>query len=118
MKKIAAYIDSWRERALQGVGIPGDSDTVGYILLGLAAVNHTSDEATDAMARFVKGQQYPNGRWRVFAHRPPIESSDIQVTAVSMRPLQLYGPKRTPHRVSGGDQTRSELVDQSAASND
>jgi squalene cyclase len=43
------------------------------------------------MARFVKGQQYPDGGWRVFAHRPPIESSDIQVTAVSLRSLQLYG---------------------------
>ena len=93
VKKIAAYIETWRERALQGVGIPGDSDTVGYILLGLAAANHPPDEATDAMARFVKGQQYPDGAWRIFAHRPPIESSDIQVTAVSMRSLQLYGPK-------------------------
>jgi ankyrin repeat protein len=93
VKKIAAYIDTWRERALQGVGIPGDSDSVGYILLGLAAANHPADEATDAMARFVKAQQYPDGGWRVFAHRPPIESSDIQVTAVSLRSLQLYGPK-------------------------
>jgi squalene cyclase len=93
VKKIASYIETWRERALQGVGIPGDSDTVGYILLGLAAANHAPDEATDAMARFVKGQQYPDGAWRIFAHRPPIESSDIQVTAVSMRSLQLYGPK-------------------------
>jgi hypothetical protein len=93
VKKIAAYIETWRERALQGVGIPGDSDTVSYILLGLAAGNHAPDEATDAMARFVKGQQYPDGGWRVFAHRPPIESSDIQVTAVSLRSLQVYGPK-------------------------
>lgn len=93
VKKIAAYIDTWRERALQGVGIPGDSDTVGYILLGLAAENHPADVATDALARFVKGQQYPDGGWRVFAHRPPIESSDIQVTAVSLRSLQLYGLK-------------------------
>ncbi|HLF83886.1 MAG TPA: ankyrin repeat domain-containing protein [Blastocatellia bacterium] len=93
VKKISAYIETWRERALQGVGIPGDSDTVGYILLGLAAENHPSDEATDAMARFVKGQQYPDGGWRVFAHRPPIESSDVQVTAVSLRSLQVYGLK-------------------------
>jgi ankyrin repeat protein len=92
-KRIAAFLETWRERALQGVGIPGDSDTVGYILLGLAAENHPSDAATDAMARFVKGQQYPDGGWRIFAHRPPIESSDIEVTAVSLRSLQLYGPK-------------------------
>jgi len=93
VKKIAAYIELWRERALQGVGIPGDSDTVGYILLGLAAEKYQSDEATDAMARFMKGQQHPNGQWRIFAHRPPIESSDIQVTAVSLNALRLYGPK-------------------------
>ncbi|HXF39825.1 MAG TPA: ankyrin repeat domain-containing protein [Blastocatellia bacterium] len=93
VKRIAAYIESWRERALQGIGIPGDSDTVSYILQGLAAANHPADEATDAMARFVKGQQYPDGGWRIFAHRPPIESSDIEVTAVSMRALQLYAPK-------------------------
>lgn len=91
--KIAEFVEMWRERALQGVGIPGDSDTISYILLGLAAENFPANEATDAMARFVKGQQHPNGLWRVFAHRPPIESSDIQVTAVSMRSLQLYGPK-------------------------
>lgn len=93
VKKIAVYIETWRERALQGVGIPGDSDTIGYVLLGLAAENHLPDEATDAMARFVKGQQHPDGGWRIFAHRPPIESSDIQVTAVSLRSLELYAPK-------------------------
>ena len=93
VKKIMAYIENWRERALQGIGIPGDSDTVGYILLGLAAENQTPNEATDAMARFVKGQQFPDGGWRVFAHRPPIESSDIQVTAVSLRSLQVFAPQ-------------------------
>ena len=93
LKKIGAYLEIWRERALQGVGIPGDSDTVGYILLGLSAENYSPDEATDAMARFVKGQQFPDGRWRVVAHRPPIESSDIEVTAVSLKSLQAYAPK-------------------------
>jgi ankyrin repeat protein len=93
VKRITAFLETWRERALQGVGIPGDSDTVGYILLGLASANHPPDEATDAMARFVMGQQFPDGGWRVFAHRPPIESSDIEVTAVSLKSLQVYGPK-------------------------
>jgi len=93
VKRIAAFLETWRERALQGVGIPGDSDTVGYILLGLSAEKHAPDDATDAMARFVKGQQYPDGGWRIFAHRPPIESSDIEVTAVSLRSLQIYGPR-------------------------
>jgi len=45
------------------------------------------------MAHFLKRQQTPDGRWRILAHRPPIESSDIEVTAASMRSLQLYAPK-------------------------
>jgi ankyrin repeat protein/mono/diheme cytochrome c family protein len=92
--KIAAtYLDHWRDRVLQAIGIPGDSDTVSYILLGTAAENQPPDASTDAMAYFLRRQQMTDGRWRILAHRPPIESSDIQVTAASMRALQLYAPK-------------------------
>jgi ankyrin repeat protein len=93
VKSIATYLESWRERALQGVGIPGDSDTVSYILLGLAAEKHPADEATDAMARYLKTQQWPDGNWRILAHRPPIESSDVQVTAASVGAIRAYAPK-------------------------
>jgi ankyrin repeat protein len=93
VKRIATYLESWRERAVQGVGIPGDSDTISYILAGLADAKHIPDVATDAMARFLKGQQHPDGAWRIFAHRPPIESSDIQVTAVSLKALRHYAPQ-------------------------
>jgi hypothetical protein len=93
LKKIAAYLEDWRERALQGVGIPGDSDTVSYILLGMAAQNYPPDAATDAMAHYLKDKQSSEGRWMIFAHRPPLESSDIQVTASSLRALQAYAPK-------------------------
>jgi len=92
LRTIAAYLDGWRERALQGMGIPGDADTMSYILLGLGAEKHPPDPATDAQASLLKQQQVPDGRWRILAHRPPIESSDIQVTAASMRALQLYAP--------------------------
>ncbi len=88
------YLDDWSERARQSVGIPGDADTVGYILLGLAAENHQANATTDAMVRFLKSKQTPNGRWIIFAHRPPIESSDFEVTAVSLRALQLYAPSQ------------------------
>jgi ankyrin repeat protein len=93
LKTIANYIDAWRDRALRGVGIPGDSDTVSYIMIGLAAQNYPPDEATDAMAHYLKDRQSPDGRWRIFAHRPPIESSDFQVTAASLRVLRAYAPK-------------------------
>jgi squalene cyclase len=90
---IASYLDVWRERALQGLGIPGDSDTVGPVLVGLAAANHPPSADTDAQAHYLLSRQMPEGRWRIFAHRPPHESSDIQATAASVRALQVYAPK-------------------------
>lgn len=93
VKAIASYIERWRERALQGVGIPGEAATMGAILAGLAHENYPPDAATDAFARFLQSQQWPDGRWRVFSHRPPIESSDIPVTASSLRSLQVYAPR-------------------------
>ena len=92
-KIIGNYIDSWRERAMQAVGIPGDADTISYILLGLAAENFPADPATDAMAYFLKNQQLSDGHWLPLAYRPPIEASEIQVTSISLRALQLYGIK-------------------------
>ena len=93
LKTIATYIDGWRERALQGIGIPGDADTVNYILLGMAAEKYAGDPATDALALYLESQQMPDGHWYIRAHRPPLESSNIEVTAVSMRAIQIYGPK-------------------------
>jgi hypothetical protein len=63
LKTVSSYIESWRERVLQGVGIPGDTDTIGYILLGLAAERYPADPATDAMARF--HQESSNARWEL-----------------------------------------------------
>jgi hypothetical protein len=92
-KDIGEYIEVWRERALQGHGIPGDSNTVNYILTGLAAEEYPADLATDALARFLKNDQLPDGRWRMTANRPPVESSEIEITAVAMRAVQSYAPK-------------------------
>ena len=92
-KRIGAYIEKWRERALQGVGIPGESNSIGYILTAQAAENYPSDATTDALARFVASQQQPDGRWQAFSHRPPMGGSDIAITAVATRSLQVYAPK-------------------------
>ena len=93
LKTIGVYIDGWRERVLQGDGIPGLTDTVSYILLGMAAENYPPDESTDALAYYVKRKQARDGRWRINDHRPPHESSNIQSTAVALRAIQVYGPK-------------------------
>ena len=105
---IGKYLESWRERALQGIGIPGNSDTISYIMIGLASERHAADAATDAMARYLKSEQRSDGHWRLLAHRPPIESSEIQVTATSMRALQFYAPatQRTEYE---------EAIDRAAA---
>ena len=93
LQTIVTYIDSWRERALQGIGIPGNAETVSYILLGLAAENHPPDPATDALAFYLRSQQLPDGHWQILAYRPPLEASDFQVTATSLHALQIYAPK-------------------------
>jgi squalene cyclase len=89
---MGVYLTSWRDRVIQGIGIPGDADTISYILLGLAAEKYPADASTDAMARFLLRQQRADGHWNLLAHRPPIESNEMQVTAMSMRSLQLYAP--------------------------
>ena len=93
LQATAAYLAGNQERALQGLGIPGGLDTVGYILFGLAAGKYPAGEVTDVWARYLKNTQSLDGRWRIQASRPPLESSDIQATATVMRALQVYAPK-------------------------
>ena len=93
LQRIAAYLDENRERALENAGIPGGIDTVSYILMGMAAEHYPSDPITDAWARYVKNSQSPDGRFQCLATRPPVESSDFQVTAASIRSLRTYAPK-------------------------
>ena len=82
--RIATYLESWRERTLQNVPIAGSQDTINYLLVGLSADGHPSDQATDAQALFLMRRQAADGRWPVQTLRPPIESNDIEVTAHSM----------------------------------
>jgi len=96
---VARYLDGWRERALVGLGVPGDHDSISYILLGLAVGHHKRDETTDAMVRFLLRMQDGNGQWHIIAQRPPIESNDIEVTVASMRALQNYTPPRESVRI-------------------
>ena len=92
MTRTRAYLESWRERELQDIPIPGRADTTAYILVGLAAAKYPADASTDAMVRYLKRRQLADGGWRVASHRPPIESSDIAITALAMRSLQAYAP--------------------------
>ena len=115
LASIASYIDVWSERALQGLGIPGDSDTVSSVLIGMAAENHPPDPATDALARYVKSRQSPDGHWRTFGHRPPLESSAIQATAASLRALQVYGPRARRNEYETAIERAKEWLKQAPA---
>ena len=85
------YLESWRERALRGIGLAGGSTTVGYVLIGLGAERQPADPVTDAFAHYLASRQLADGRMRVNAHRPPHEASDITSTAVAIRGISLYG---------------------------
>lgn len=115
LASIASYIDVWRERALQGLGIPGDADTVSYILVGLAAEKHPPDPATDALARYLKSRQSPDGGWRLTAHRPPLESSAIQLAAASLRALRVYAPKARRNEYEKAIERAKEWLKQAQA---
>ncbi|MSV29921.1 MAG: hypothetical protein EXQ52_14425 [Bryobacterales bacterium] len=92
LRRVAAFLDDNRERGLEGVGIPGGSDTAGYILLGLAAGEYPPDPTTDVWAYYLKNRQLRDGNWGRQALRPPLEASDIEITAAAMRAVQKYGP--------------------------
>jgi len=99
-QSIAAILSANRERGLQAVGLPGRADTLGYVLMGMAAAKYPPDETTDVWVRYLKNLQQTDGRWRVQALRPPLESSDIEGTAAALRSLQAYAPgtKRAEYR--------------------
>ena len=67
-------------------------DTTAYILAGLADANYAPDAATDALARYVKRRQFADGSWHVASPRPPIESSNVAMTAVAIRALGAFAP--------------------------
>ena len=93
LKKIAAFLQDNSERGLENEGIPGGIDTVSYVLLGMAAEKYPSDAITDVWARYAKNSQSPDGRFKCRTVRPPLETSDFQVTAATIRSLLVYAPK-------------------------
>ena len=74
-----------------GSSIGGDSVTVSYTLMGMAAAGYPADALTDSHIHFLSISQYPDGAWRhTNSYRPPLEYSPIATTAVALRAIQLY----------------------------
>jgi squalene-hopene cyclase-like protein len=72
--------------------VPGQTMTIGYTLLALAAEKYPGDALTDAMALWSASTQFDDGSCNLPAHRAPIEYSPFTGTALGLRALQLYGP--------------------------
>jgi len=97
MRDITAhYVDSRRERILQGIAIPGNEDTVSYVLFGLAMDDAPKTEGADAATRYLKLKQQPDGGWSVRGNRPPLESSSVSTTAITVRALRAYDATSRP----------------------
>lgn len=97
-------LDIWRqgrERLLQGHSFPGGDFTAGFTLVGLAANERPPNETTDAIVLYLLGRQTADGHWQSGGGgRPPLDSSEIKTTALSLRALQLYAPKGLGREVS------------------
>ena len=92
MKAVVAMFKPMREQMMQGKeNFPDPAISVSYSLIGLAAEGYAPDPTTEAMAHLVSTQQTADGNFRTIPGRPPIESSVISATALSLRALQLYG---------------------------
>ncbi|MCA9130340.1 MAG: ankyrin repeat domain-containing protein [Planctomycetales bacterium] len=92
-QKVKSNLEGWRERVLQESDVPGAVHTASYILVGFAARKTPPTEMTDALARYLLGQQLEDGSWATIAYRPPIASSTFQYTACSLRGMKVYGPR-------------------------
>src|SRR5262249_43748 len=60
---------------------------------GMAAEKYPSDAVTDVWARYARNTQSSDGRFKCRTVRPPLETSDLQVTAATIRSLLTYAPK-------------------------
>jgi hypothetical protein len=108
IKSVIAMFRPARESMLEGKpNIPDPSLSVSYSLLGLAAEGYKPDSTTEAMAHIVSLQQTADGSFTVLPARPPMESSAVSATAISLRALQLYGRNPEPQVLRARDWLRT-----------
>lgn len=91
LKVTAAVFGPHRENLLQAVNsVPAATEVSSYALLGMAAEKYPADGITDAMVHDLAQKQKADGSWRNLDRRPPLGYSDISVTTLTLRALQLY----------------------------
>lgn len=76
---------------LEGSDVPPDMQVTGsYMLEALRAQGHAPNRLTAGIVHKVAQNQMADGRWVGWAPRAPMESGDIQATAMSIRSLKMY----------------------------
>ena len=91
VKRVTGLIRPFRAGLIENADVVPDIQvTGGYFTWYLRALNESSDPSLEALARSVALHQQTDGHWIGWAPRPPLESGDIQATALSIRTLQMY----------------------------
>jgi ankyrin repeat protein len=91
LQQILAVYKPAAEAAMQGVEPAGRALTIGYIIMALADEHHPLDKTTAPFAHLVAATQMADGSWiDEGISRPPIEHSEISITAMAVRVLTLY----------------------------
>jgi N-acyl-D-amino-acid deacylase len=80
-----------RELVAQALFHPDPAHTFGYELFGLDAEGVPPGAATDGAVHHLVTIQRSDGRWPNNIPRPPMMSSDITATALSIRAIRTYG---------------------------
>ena len=97
VKVNAGALEGIRNLLHQGFFIPGinaNPAILSYVLLGLDAEGYKPDLRTDAVAMYIQTHQMADGHWTFGAEaRPPLCADALGQTVLSMRGLQLYGPR-------------------------
>ena len=92
-----------RRRPCWGTRPAGRALTIGYIMMALADEHHPLDKITAPFTHLVAASQMPDGSWiDEGISRPPIEHSDISITAMAVRTLTPVSD-RGAQAATGGD---------------
>ena len=101
---IASFLNSNRDRYLQGKGQGGQVDTAGYALWTLSLGGWEADETTAAVSEYLLAYQQDSDHWKTTSNRPPSEASLFTTNYVGIRGVKSYRPdeqlKRIPRRVA------------------
>ena len=79
------------ETIVQTLFHPDPAHTFGYHLFGLAAEEVPPSATTDGMVHHLVTVQASDGRWINNVPRPPMMSSDVTATALSIHAIKNYG---------------------------